>query len=106
MDDNESREGTAVSETGRSQCSLWGCKKKKNETRYYTIYPIRIRQLQLQNELEDEGILLKPLQYYDNQPTVDELLSKPDGLLYVIDEASRTKSGHSFIIGKPFTSTL
>ncbi|KAK7575499.1 hypothetical protein V9T40_011785 [Parthenolecanium corni] len=50
------------------------------------------------NELEDEGILLKPLQYYDNQPTVDELLSKPDGLLYVIDEASRTKSGHSFII--------
>lgn len=80
--------------------------KKKNEMRYYTIYPIRIRQLQLQNELEDEGILLKPLQYYDNQPTVDELLSKPDGLLYVIDEASRTKSGHSFIIGKPFTSTL
>lgn len=53
----------------------------------------------LQKEQEDEGILLKPLQFYDNKPTVEELMSKPDGLLYVIDEASRSNSGHSFIIG-------
>ncbi|XP_065213271.1 neither inactivation nor afterpotential protein C [Planococcus citri] len=49
-------------------------------------------------EQEEEGIILKPLQFYDNKPTIDELLSKPDGFMYVIDEASRSNSGHSFII--------
>ncbi|RZF36430.1 hypothetical protein LSTR_LSTR010850 [Laodelphax striatellus] len=49
-------------------------------------------------EQEEEDISLAPLQYYDNKPTVDELMMKPDGLMYMVDEASRSPLGSEFII--------
>ncbi|CAH0394342.1 unnamed protein product [Bemisia tabaci] len=48
-------------------------------------------------EQEEEEIPIQALQFYDNKPTVDELMRKPDGLLYVIDEASRSSQGANFI---------
>lgn len=54
----------------------------------------------LQQEQEEEQISLQPLQYYDNKPTLDELMNKPDGLLYIIDEANKNNQGADFIIGK------
>lgn len=40
------------------------------------------------------------LHYYDNKPTVDELMAKPDGLFHLLDEASRTNQSSDFILGK------
>ncbi|KAJ8867609.1 hypothetical protein PR048_031411 [Dryococelus australis] len=49
-------------------------------------------------EQEEEEIPLQTLQFYDNKPTVDELMSKPSGLLYLLDEASRSSRGPELII--------
>lgn len=39
------------------------------------------------------------LYYYDNKPTVDELMAKPDGLFHLLDEASKTSHPPYFILG-------
>ncbi|KAL1458693.1 hypothetical protein WDU94_008823 [Cyamophila willieti] len=50
-------------------------------------------------EQEEEEVPITPLQYYDNKPTIDELLNKPDGLMYIIDDATRSKEdGVEYII--------
>lgn len=50
-------------------------------------------------EQEEEEVPITPLQYYDNKPTIDELLNKPDGLMYIIDDATRSKEdGAEYII--------
>nr|CAD7585776.1 unnamed protein product [Timema genevievae] len=49
-------------------------------------------------EQEEEEIPIQTLQFYDNKPTVDELMSKPDGLFYLLDEASRSSRGSEIII--------
>lgn len=49
-------------------------------------------------EQEEEEIPLQPLQYYNNKDTVDELMLKPDGLLYLLDEASKNSQGPDFIL--------
>lgn len=54
----------------------------------------------VQQEQEEENIPIQSLQFYDNKPTVDELMNKPDGLLYVLDEANKNSLGADFIIGK------
>lgn len=52
-------------------------------------------------EQEEEEVPITPLQYYDNKPTIDELLNKPDGLMYIIDDATRSKEdGVEYIIRK------
>ncbi|KAK3908653.1 Neither inactivation nor afterpotential protein C [Frankliniella fusca] len=43
-------------------------------------------------EQEEEEIPLQPLQYYNNKGTVDELMLKPDGLLYLLDEAKSLRN--------------
>jgi hypothetical protein len=40
------------------------------------------------------------LHYYDNKPTVDELLAKPNGFLHLLDKASKTSQGSDFILGE------
>jgi hypothetical protein len=40
------------------------------------------------------------LTFYDNRPAVDLLMGKPDGIMWMVDEASRTSQGGEFIIGK------
>lgn len=42
---------------------------------------------------------MQPLQYYNNKGTVDELMLKPDGLLYLLDDASRNGHGPDFVLG-------
>ncbi|XP_049948905.1 neither inactivation nor afterpotential protein C isoform X1 [Schistocerca serialis cubense] len=48
-------------------------------------------------EAADEDIQLASLQFYDNKPTVDALMAKPSGLLYILDDASRNPQGSDFI---------
>jgi myosin heavy subunit len=40
------------------------------------------------------------LHFYDNKPTVDELMAKPNGLFHLLDEASKTSQGSDFILGR------
>jgi hypothetical protein len=40
------------------------------------------------------------LHYYDNKPTVDELLAKPNGFLHLLDKASKTNQDSDFILGE------
>jgi myosin heavy subunit len=53
----------------------------------------------LQQEQEAEEISVEMLHYYDNKPTVDELMAKPEGLFHLLDEASKTIQGSDFILG-------
>ncbi|XP_054282333.1 neither inactivation nor afterpotential protein C isoform X3 [Macrosteles quadrilineatus] len=62
-------------------------------------YNQRIFVWEMQEQIE-ENIPLQPLQYYDNKPTIDELMSKPDGLLYIVDESNKNNQGADFIIEK------
>ncbi|KAJ4441704.1 hypothetical protein ANN_11562 [Periplaneta americana] len=49
-------------------------------------------------EQEEEEIPVQTLEYYDNKMSVDELMAKPDGFLYLLDETSRTRQGSEFIL--------
>ncbi|XP_046675327.1 neither inactivation nor afterpotential protein C isoform X3 [Homalodisca vitripennis] len=62
-------------------------------------YNQRVFAWEMQEQIE-EGIPLQSLQYYDNKPTIDELMTKPDGLLYIIDESNKNSQGASFIVEK------
>ena len=53
----------------------------------------------LQQHAEEEEIPVPDLQYYDNKPAVDQLMSKPDGLMYLLDEASKQNES-TYLIGK------
>lgn len=55
-----------------------------------------------QERLEDE-VKGESLTFYDNRPAVDLLMGKPDGIMWMVDEASRTSQGGEFIIGKTIT---
>jgi myosin heavy subunit len=54
----------------------------------------------LQEEQDMEQIPAQVLHYYDNKPTMDELMAKPDGLFHLLDEASRTNQSSDFILGE------
>lgn len=49
-------------------------------------------------EQQEEEIPFQTLQYYDNKPTIDELMSKSEGFLYLLDEASKTRQGSKYIL--------
>ncbi|CAG2068464.1 unnamed protein product, partial [Timema podura] len=55
----------------------------------------------LEQEQEEEEIPIQTLQFYDNKPTVDELMSKPDGLFYLFGrgqpEQQRIRDNHSIV---------
>lgn len=53
----------------------------------------------LQQEQEAEEISAEMLYYYDNKPTVDELMAKPDGLFHLLDEACKTSHPSDFLLG-------
>lgn len=39
------------------------------------------------------------LHYYDNKSAVDQLMTKPHGLFYIIDDATRGRQSCEFITG-------
>lgn len=50
-------------------------------------------------EMNQEDIPFTPLQYYDNRTTLDQILSKPEGVITLVDDASRMGHGGQYIIG-------
>lgn len=61
------------------------------------LYNQRIFAWEMQEE-EQEGIQVAPLHYYDNKSSVDQLMARPAGIFYLLDEASRNGNGQEFII--------
>lgn len=53
----------------------------------------------MQQDQEAEEISAEMLYYYDNKPTVDELMAKPDGLFHLLDEATKTSHSSDFLLG-------
>ncbi|XP_055920524.1 neither inactivation nor afterpotential protein C isoform X1 [Eupeodes corollae] len=51
-------------------------------------------------EQEADGIPTMQLNFYDNKSALDNLLTKPDGLFYIIDEASRTSQDQDQIMDR------
>lgn len=56
--------------------------------------------LQFQQEQEEEDIPMQRLRFYDNKETVDQLMSKEDGLFHIIDDASRQMQDAQYILEK------
>ncbi|XP_013133964.1 PREDICTED: neither inactivation nor afterpotential protein C isoform X1 [Papilio polytes] len=67
------------------------------------LYNQRIFAWEMQEE-EQEGIQVAPLHYYDNKSSVDQLMARPAGIFYLLDEASRNGNGQEFIISAIRTS--
>ncbi|CAG4973120.1 unnamed protein product [Colias eurytheme] len=61
------------------------------------LYNQKIFAWEMQEE-EEEDVPVLPLHYYDNKNSVDQLMAKPHGIFYILDEASRTGSGQEFIM--------
>ncbi|XP_022116473.2 neither inactivation nor afterpotential protein C isoform X1 [Pieris rapae] len=61
------------------------------------LYNQKIFAWEMQEE-EEEEVPVLPLHYYDNKNSVDQLLAKPHGIFYILDEASRTGGGQDFIM--------
>ncbi|KAF9811956.1 hypothetical protein SFRURICE_021313 [Spodoptera frugiperda] len=49
-------------------------------------------------ETAEEEVPVVSLHFYDNKNSVDQLMGRPLGLFYILDEASRTGSGQEFIM--------
>lgn len=49
---------------------------------------------------EADDIQTVNLNFYDNKVALDNLLTKPDGLFYIIDDASRISQDQDLIMGK------
>lgn len=52
------------------------------------------------NLKEEEEVPVTSLHFYDNKLAVDHLMSKPHGLFYLIDDATRGRHAQEFITGK------
>lgn len=63
------------------------------------LYNQRIFAWEMQETAEEE-VPVVALQFYDNKNSVDQLMGRPLGLFYVLDEASRTGSGQEFIMSE------
>lgn len=61
------------------------------------LYNQRIFAWEMQ-ETAEEDIPVVSLHFYDNKNSVDQLMGRPLGLFYILDEASRTGSGQEFIM--------
>lgn len=56
-------------------------------------------------ELEEEQIPHSVYKYHNNRSTVDHLMSKPHGLFFYLDDATRDRMNYEFITGnlvRPF----
>lgn len=49
-------------------------------------------------EAAEEEIPFTAFRFYDNKNSVDQLMGKPMGIFYILDDASRTGNGQDFII--------
>ncbi|CAH0603393.1 unnamed protein product [Chrysodeixis includens] len=49
-------------------------------------------------ETAEEDVPVVSLHFYDNKNSVDQLMGRPLGLFYILDEASRAGSGQEFIM--------
>lgn len=49
-------------------------------------------------EAAEEDIEVPELRFYDNKNSVDQLMGRPLGLFYILDEACRTSNGQEFIM--------
>jgi myosin heavy subunit len=54
----------------------------------------------LQEDIHEEEVEMQRLQFYDNKSTMDELMNKPHGVLYLLDEANKMHRDADFVIGK------
>ncbi|XP_060801531.1 neither inactivation nor afterpotential protein C [Amyelois transitella] len=61
------------------------------------LYNQRIFAWEMQEAAEEE-VPTASLHFYDNKNSVDQLMGRPLGLFYILDEASRTGSGQEFIM--------
>ncbi|CAG9567458.1 unnamed protein product [Danaus chrysippus] len=61
------------------------------------LYNQRIFVCEMQEAAEDE-ITVTALRFYDNKGSVDQLMAKPHGIFYILDEASRTGGGQECIL--------
>lgn len=50
-------------------------------------------------EHEEEQVPAAQLHFYDNKPTVDQLMSKPKGLFYLLDDATKGRHGFEYLTG-------
>lgn len=57
-------------------------------------------------EMEAEDIDTINLNFYDNKTALDNLLTKPDGLFYIIDDASRSCQDQDLIMGRYTISSI
>lgn len=55
---------------------------------------------------EEEEVPVTSLHYYDNKLAVDHLMSKPHGLFYLIDDATRGRQSQEFITGNTITNSF
>ncbi|XP_072936973.1 neither inactivation nor afterpotential protein C-like [Epargyreus clarus] len=51
-----------------------------------------------EEEEREQGITIEAFRFYDNKNSVDQLISRPRGLFYILDEASRAEGGYGFIM--------
>ncbi|KAJ8954445.1 hypothetical protein NQ318_011121 [Aromia moschata] len=51
-------------------------------------------------DLRNEEVEYTPISYYSNEDTLNELLGKPEGVLSIIDDASRKGHSGKYIVGK------
>ncbi|CAH2233552.1 jg13186 [Pararge aegeria aegeria] len=61
------------------------------------LYNQRIFAWEMQETAEEE-VRVTDLLFYDNRNSVDQLMGRPLGILYILDEASRVGSGQEFIM--------
>ncbi|XP_061706914.1 neither inactivation nor afterpotential protein C isoform X2 [Cydia pomonella] len=67
------------------------------------LYNQRVFAWEMQETAEEE-VDVVALHFYDNKHSVDQLMGRPLGLFYILDEASRTGSGQEFIMSTIRTS--
>lgn len=61
------------------------------------LYNQRIFSWEMQEEIEEDVTPLS-VHFYDNKQSVDQLMGRPLGLFYILDEASRIGHGQEFIM--------
>ncbi|XP_052746507.1 neither inactivation nor afterpotential protein C isoform X2 [Bicyclus anynana] len=61
------------------------------------LYNQRIFAWEMQETAEEE-VPMTDLVFYDNKNSVDQLMGKPHGILFILDEASRAGSGQEYIM--------
>lgn len=70
---------------------------RSSPSSYYRSRTKRVCKCSLLKESDDIPAI--NLNFYDNKTALDNLLTKPDGLFYIIDDASRMSQDQDLIMG-------